>query len=149
MALLVPALLPAAPPQQAPTIEVKAPRRIATRAGAEGKAVLQLIVPPGLHVNSTDPGDPFLKPLRVRWVRGPLQIKELQYPTPQKMRFSFWPKPISVYTGTVSIHFRYRAAANAPRGFKMQVAEIHYQLCSDTTCYPPRKYELRIPVQIR
>jgi hypothetical protein len=100
----------------------------------------------GFHMNSHQPTDEYLIPttLTAQWPQGLRQIDAV-YPPGEMRKFSFSPKPLSVYTGRVTLTLRMEAAANAPLGAQTIPLTLRYQACNDTTCLPP----VKIPVEVR
>jgi Thiol:disulfide interchange protein DsbD, N-terminal len=99
----------------------------------------------GFHMNSHQPTDEYLIPttLMTQWPQGLRQIDAV-YPPGEMRKFSFSPKPLSVYTGRVTLTLRIEASANAPLGAHTIPLMLRYQACNETTCLPP----VKIPVDV-
>ncbi len=103
----------------------------------------------GYHVNSSTPADEYLIPLKLTWNPSPLEVQQIVYPPPKMERYSFSPKPLSVYTGDFEILTRFRALATARVGTSVVTGKLRYQACTNSACLPPRTIDVKLPVEIQ
>lgn len=103
----------------------------------------------GNHVNSNTPNDEYLIPLRLTWNAGPLEVLDVSYPKAKQENYSFSTKPVSVFTGEFEIVTRFQVPATPPRGPSMVTGKLRYQACTDSSCFPPKTVEVRLPVHIQ
>ena len=103
----------------------------------------------GFHMNSNHPTDEFLIPttLTIRLPQGMKQI-EVVYPAGELKKFSFSDKPLSVYSGKVTLRVKMEAGADAPLGPQTIPMALRYQACNDNTCLPPVKIPVEVKLQI-
>lgn len=158
--LLGGALLPAAQnlrgqesgPAQA-TAVVKPHAYVSLEAVPRGKTFEVAVVAEiasGYHMNSNKPLDEFLIPttLTVQPASG-LKTIEIVYPEGRLEKFSFSPdKPLSVYSGSVTLRARVQAAADAPLGPQKLSLTLRYQACNDAACLPPVKIPISAELTI-
>ena len=100
----------------------------------------------GFHMNSNHPTDEFLIPttLTIRLPQGMKQI-EVVYPAGELKKFSFSDKPLSVYSGKVTLLVKMEAGTDAPLGAQTILMTLGYQACNDNACLPP----VKIPVEVK
>ncbi len=103
----------------------------------------------GYHVNSHQPSDKYLIPLKLSWQAGPLDVIEVRFPEPRMERYSFSQKPLSVFSGDFDIVTRFKAPANAPPGKRTIAGSLRYQACSDNLCLPPKTINVELEIEIR
>src|ERR1700733_12222532 len=121
---------------------------VTAKAGAMVTVALSLQVDAGFHVNSNTPADPFLIPLTLTWNPGALESPALVFPKPQKERYPFSKKPVSVFTGDFQIATNFKVAAGANPGSSELTGKLHYQACNDRTCLTPKTIDVSVPVEI-
>jgi hypothetical protein len=121
--------------------------RIARGERAEVRLVVE--IKPGYHINNHAPMEAHLIPLRLSWETRPFRILEVQYPKPSLEKYEFAEKPLSVFSGPVTIVTRLEAPPEAPRGPGILLGTLRYQACTDKLCLPPRTLQVRLPYEIR
>jgi hypothetical protein len=121
--------------------------RIARGERAEIRLVVEIKA--GYHINSHAPMEAHLIPLRLSWETRPFRILEVQYPKPSLEKYDFAEKPLSVFSGPVTIVTRLEAPPEAPRGPGILLGTLRYQACTDKLCLPPRTLQVRLPYEIR
>lgn len=127
---------------------VTPPRTVAKRGGAmEARVTVQLRN--GYHVNSNTPTEDYLIPLRLTWAAAPFEVAETVFPKPKMEKYSFSPKPLSVFTGDFDILTRLKVPAAAPAGPGVLVGKLRYQACNDNSCLAPKTIEVRLPYQVQ
>ncbi len=129
-------------------VDVK-PSLSAVQPGSSMKIAVILDIRNGWHVNAHETSEDFLLPTVVEFtpVDG-VKYGEPVYPDPETQKFSFWQKPIQVYTGTVVVY----SEVSVPKDFSADTlvvkGVVHYQGCNDQMCAPPDDvpFELAVPV---
>ena len=135
--------------QMGQLLSVAAPRMTMGARKATLSARLSVQLRSGYHVNSSTPSDKYLIPLRLTWNPSSLQVQEVAYPKPQLRTYSFSKKPISVYSDNFDIETRFLVPAGAPLGAAVLTGKLRYQACNDSSCFPPKTVDVRLPVTIR
>jgi DsbC/DsbD-like thiol-disulfide interchange protein len=121
---------------------------VTARSGETVQVALSVQVDAGFHVNSNTPADSYLIPLRLTWTPGPLESPAVSFPKPQKERYPFSTKPVSVFTGSFDIVTRFKVAPAASPGSSVMTGKLHYQACNDHTCLTPKTVDVSVPVEI-
>jgi hypothetical protein len=125
------------------------PQKVTAKRNQVVEARVSFQLPNGYHVNSNTPNEDYLIPLRLKWGEGPLVAVEVLYPKPEQKSYSFSTKPVSVFTGSFQIVTKFKVAANASAGPGIVAGKVHYQACSDDTCYRPATLEIPLTYEIR
>ncbi len=144
-AILAPFLLA----QSDALLTVAPPAKIAGKPDSQATARLSVQLKSGYHVNSNAPNDEYLIPLRLNWESGALQAVEVIYPKPRAEKYDFSAKPLSVFTGDFEILTRFKIPAAARKGPGILAGKLRYQACNNTTCFPPKTVEIRLPYEIQ
>jgi thiol:disulfide interchange protein DsbD len=124
------ARVPAAPDPVTSTMKV-----------AGGKAVVEMTIASGWHVQSHDPGDKFLiaTTLEVTPPAGQ-RAGAVEYPTAVEKALGFAEgKKLRLYEGRVTLAAPLEGTATDAGPVR---AKLRYQACDDTTCLPPKTVEL-------
>lgn len=102
------------------------------------RAVVELTIEGGFHINGPSPRDEFLIPTRLT-ITPPAGVKagEVQYPPPVDRKLTFSPTPLPLYEGTVTL-----ITPLDGTGTGTVAASVRYQACNDTTCLPPKTLQL-------
>lgn len=129
-------------------LTVAPPAKVAAKRSAAAEARVPVALAPGYHVNSNTPSEEYLIPLKLTWGPGPLESPEVVYPKPAMERYSFSPKPISVFTGKFELLTKFKVSATAAPGPGVMTGKLRYQACNDKACFPPRTVEVRLPYQV-
>lgn len=103
---------------------------------------------PGYHVNSHQPSDEFLIPLKLTW-EGPLTPVATRFPEPKQESYGFADQPLSVFTGDFDIVVRFRAPAGKSGQEAAMKGKLRYQACTDKLCLPPRTVDVRFAVKFQ
>ena len=113
------------------------------RAGTTVKAVLQVKVAPGFHIQSDKPRDPSLIPLTLT-IDAPngISVAGLTFPAAKDFLLKGSDQPLAVFEGAFPIEARLAVAKDHPAGDVTVPARLRYQACDDTTCFRP----MTIPV---
>ena len=129
-------------------LEVTTPGGLKAKIGAVTEARLKLELKSGFHVNSDKPSDEYLIPLQLTWNSGPLEMGEIVFPPPQFEKVSFWPQPLSLFTGTFELVTRFKTSANAAPGTATVTGKLRYQACNDRECLNPKTIDVAMQVEI-
>ena len=110
---------------------------------------LPLSLREGYHLNSNQPTDPYLIPLKLTWEDSLLKTDRVEFPKALMQKFEFADKPLSVYEGSFVIRTLFHVPATAMPGPNIVAGKLRYQACSNTACLPPKTVEVRLPVVIQ
>jgi len=99
-------------------------------------------------VNSDRPHEEYLIPLRLTWDDALLQVKRLTYPKATDEIYEFSQTPLSVFSREFRIGTLFDVPASVPPGSHIVVGKLRYQACNNTTCFPPKTVEVKLPVEI-
>ena len=113
----------------------------------EFRVAVEAEIARGFHVNSHTPSEAYLIPTTLTpHLPAGIELAGVDYPDGRLVEFPFSPgKPLSIYTGSVTIRLRLTAQAHAPLGATTIPMTLRYQACNNTTCLPP----VNIPVSVR
>ena len=114
------------------------------RRGASGKLRITLAVEDTFHIYDPNPGDPYLTATKVT----PLKVPGVAFGKP------VWPLPMTVkgakvHEGTVVVTIPYTVKPSAKTGKAAFGATFYAQGCNATTCYPPARFTVTVPVSIK
>jgi hypothetical protein len=130
-------------------LTVAPPSKVSAKRNETAEAKIAVQLRKGFHVNSDNPSDAYLIPLRLTWHRSELQVVETVYPKPKMETYEFTSKPLSVFTGDFDIVTRFQVPPKAQTGTAVLLGKLRYQACNEKMCLPPRTVEVRLPVDIR
>ncbi len=118
---------------------------VAQRGARTTEVIVTAAIPPGVHIESHAPPDPFLIPTRVE-VEG-LEGAVVDYPEPvRKDVGEAVGTPgvlLPVYEGTV----RFSIRGEAGPGLDAVTGGVRYQACVRGTCLPPRTARWEAPLE--
>ncbi|HWQ54859.1 MAG TPA: protein-disulfide reductase DsbD domain-containing protein [Bryobacteraceae bacterium] len=129
-------------------LTVAPPEKVVAKRGATAQSRVTVLLGAGYHVNSNTPSEDYLIPLRLTWTPGALVASEVTYPKPVMEKYSFSPKPISVFTGKFDVTTVFKVAPGASPGPGVMAGKLRYQACNDKACFPPKTVEVRLTYQI-
>src|SRR6202167_5449386 len=114
--------------------------------GKEFQVAVAVDIAHGYHMNSHRPTDPYLiaTTLTPKLPTG-FEVLDTLYPAGRVEKFSFSPKGLDVYSGSVTLKLRMVAHNDAPIGAVTFPVTLRYQACNDTPCLPP----VKVPVDVR
>jgi thiol:disulfide interchange protein DsbD len=114
--------------------------------GKEFQVAVAVDIAHGYHMNSHHPTDQYLiaTTLTPKLPSG-FEVLDTLYPAGRVEKFSFAPKGLDVYSGSVRLQLRMIAHNDAPIGAVTFPVTLRYQACNDTTCLPP----VKVPVDVR
>jgi len=123
------------------------PEQILVPANQDAVVDLHFAVNPGLHINSHTPHEKSFIPTQLIVAEPPgLTVKQVDFPPGTDFTLAADPgEKLSVYTG----EFILRAHIKAQSGEHLIQAQLRYQACDATSCYPPRKAPVAVDVIAR
>jgi len=125
---------PRLPYAEATPVPIGAP----VKAGTTVRAVLQVKVAPGFHVQSDRPRDPSLIPLTLTIDAPPgISLSGLVFPPSKDFTLKGSDQPLAVFEGAFSIEARLAVAKDHPAGEITVPARLRYQACDETVCFRP------------
>jgi len=119
------------------------------RAGASVRLLLKVRLPVGVHVQSDKPRDPSLIPT-VLTVKPPagLTLDRIVYPPPTDLAQAGRSQPLAVFGSEFTIELQLSLAAGAPTGEFIVPAQLRYQACDASVCYPPARAEVQWTLRV-
>jgi DsbC/DsbD-like thiol-disulfide interchange protein len=124
---------------------------VSLAAGKPGKVEIRFRVNPGYHINSNKPNSELLIPTAIQFTPPEkITVGKISYPAGEEFALSFSPKEkLSVYTGDVLVSAPITAAKNAVPGAYTLKAELRYQACNDSSCFPPKTLPVEVVVNVK
>ncbi len=138
-----------AQPQTPHVVAVQPPPDVTVKRGATVEVPLKLAIRAGYHINSHTPSEEYLIPTNLNWEPGSIKPQAVEYPKGEPLRSEFAEKPLSVYSGTVTLKSKFTVSADAPEGRGMVAGKVRYQACNERMCLPPRTLEVTVPVRVQ
>jgi len=134
--------------QEKITVDRVAP--ISVGMGQSAPLLIKLRVQPGFHINSNKPLTPELIPTEVHFTPPEdLAIAKVKYPAGELKSFPFDPNTkLSVYSGEVAVHAVVLPMPKAATGTYTVHAELKYQACDNSACYPPKQLPVNFEIQV-
>lgn len=129
-------------------LTVAPPEKVVAKRGVATKSRVTVTLGAGYHVNSNTPSEDYLIPLRLTWTPGALVASDVAYPKPVMEKYSFSPKPISVFTGKFDVTTTFKVAPGTSPGPGVMAGKLRYQACNDKACFPPKTVEVRLTYQV-
>lgn len=139
----------AAQPQTPHVVAAASPPNLTVQRGATVEVPLKLDIRSGYHINSHTPSEDYLIPTNLNWEAGSIKPQAVEYPKGESLRSEFAEKPLSVYSGTVTLKSKFTVSADAPQGRGMVAGKVRYQACNERMCLPPRTLEVSVPVKVQ
>lgn len=112
--------------------------------GKEFQIAVVLKIRDGYHINARKTTLEYLIPTELR-AELPVGYKasEVTYPNGTLRSFAFsQSEKLNVYTGTVTLHLKVTAPADAPLGTQHIPLKLRYQACSESVCLPPVRQDV-------
>jgi suppressor for copper-sensitivity B len=107
-------------------------------AGATGRAIAEIAIQEGWHVNSHTPSFEYLIPTTLAvTLPADWPPARIDYPQAVQRKFSFEEQPLAVYEGTARVAIDFEVPEGTPNGPARLSATLRYQACNDTVCLPP------------
>lgn len=112
--------------------------------GREFQIAVVLKIRDGFHINARKPTLEYLIPtdLKLELPAG-YKASEITYPEGTLKSFTFSKtEKLNVYTGTVVLHLKATAPADAALGVQHIPMKLRYQACNDSVCLPPVRQDI-------
>jgi hypothetical protein len=140
-----PRFQPAPAPQSAPNIVVTGTLTPSVKTGRAAKGTITIDIPVGYHINSNHPLEEFLVATKLT-VDAPqgIRVGAIVYPPPLLRTFKFSKNKLSVYEGKVVLRFSLTVPASVAPGTVELKANLHYQSCNDSLCFPPKNKDVNL-----
>jgi thiol:disulfide interchange protein DsbD len=120
---------------------------IKVAANGHATATLQFRVKPEMHINSHLPHSDLLIPTELVLPQQKAIHLRVQYPTGHDITLPFDSEKLNVYTGDFAIEMN-ALAKGATAGRTTVPAELKYQACNDSSCFPPKSLKFDVEVQV-
>jgi hypothetical protein len=118
--------------------------------GHPGTVQLQFRVASGLHINSNQPKEEYLKKTELK-LDAPtdITIEKVIYPDGVDRSFPFAPdEPINVYSGDFPIEVVLRPLKSVIAMKYAVHGWLFYQACDNAACYPPKKLPVSFEIKV-
>jgi thiol:disulfide interchange protein DsbD len=141
-------VLTASAQENAATVKVETVKPAHVMTAGTARALLEVNVANGFHINSDKPKAQYLIPtsLSIAPSSG-IEVARVQWPAPHDRKFSFSDEPLSVFEGTFPVTVSLKAAGATPGEHTLK-GKLRYQACNDQICKPPATAEVSIPVRV-
>jgi len=77
-----------------------------------------------------------------------IRIKDLLFPITQNMKFEYLSEPVALFSGEILVKGTLVLPEDTPHGEHVLKGKITYQACSASSCLPPGKLPLSIPLTV-
>jgi hypothetical protein len=122
------------------------PPAVRVKAGDELSVPLKVVIRPGYHINSNTPAEDYLIPTRLSWNDAGLKVQSIDYPQAETVNYEFSEKPLSVFSGSITLRSTFTVPEPVPSGLKELTGKLRYQACNDKACLPPVTVDVTVPV---
>lgn len=122
------------------------PTAVRVSAGEELSVALKVVIRPGYHINSNSPAEDYLIPTRLTWNDAGLKVKSIDYPQSESVKYEFSEKPLSVFSGSITLRSTLAVPDPVPPGLKELTGKLRYQACTDKACLPPVTVDVSVPL---
>lgn len=117
--------------------------------GATFRAMADVEVEEGWHVNSNEPLEDFLIPTEIVFEPPEgFEVTAIFYPEAEHMEFEFWDTPLAVYERQFVAGVELSVSEGVEPGDYEIPGIIHYQACDDSQCLPPNEEAFTLPVTV-
>ena len=120
------------------------PGLITISPGQDATVPLTIRIRPGYHINSREPAEEYLIATKLTWDESPLQLKAVDYPEAEIVKYSFSPKPLLVYSGNITVNSTFSAPEKVPLDLDELTGTLRYQACNDKSCFRPQKIRVKV-----
>jgi DsbC/DsbD-like thiol-disulfide interchange protein len=117
------------------------------KPGEELSVPLKVVIRPGYHINSNTPAEDYLIPTRLTWNDAGLKVKSIDYPVPEIVKYEFSEKPLSVFSGSITLRSALAVPDPVPAGLKELTGKLRYQACTEKACLPPVTVDVTVPIR--
>jgi hypothetical protein len=125
---------------------VMPPKGVEIKPGEDLAVALKVAIRPGYHMNSDNPAEDYLIPTRLTWDVAGLTLKSVEYPKAETVKYEFSEKPLSVFSGTITLLSTFKVPEPLPAGLNELTGKLRYQACNEKACLPPVTAEVSVPV---
>ncbi len=137
------------PKTNGPHLTVKSVKKVTVKKGGKAEAVVEAVVVKNFHVQANPPSQPNLIPTTLTLdAADGLKPGAPTYPKGQAYKLRGTAGEIMAYGGTFKITVPVEAEATATTGSHALNGKLRYQACDETTCFPPVKADVSIPVVV-
>ncbi len=118
--------------------------------GETATIVVTLEIPPGCHVQSHLPTEPFLIATSLELDRGPdgVELGEPVYPEGDPSSVAWSDVVLDVYHGTLELAVPVHVRPAAPLGAGSVTARLRYQGCTPTSCMWPVEEPIEVDLLV-
>jgi len=122
---------------------------VAAHHGSQVDVPLKLAIRSGHHIQSNTPAEEYLIPSALTWDTNPaVALKGVTYPKAESVKYDFSEKPLSVFSGALTVTSHFAVPADAPRGPVTLTGKFRYQACNDKMCFPPRTLPVSVNITV-
>ena len=123
------------------------PTAVQLKAGGELSIPLKVVIRPGYHINSDTPAEDYLIPTRLTWNDAGLEVKSIDYPEPEIVKYEFSEKPLSVFSNSITLRSTLVVPDPVPAGLTELTGKLRYQACTEKACLAPVTLDVSVPVR--
>ncbi len=103
----------------------------------------------GWYLHGTGEAGKELIPTRLSFSQAPgLKIDHIVLPLPEFTKFDYTSQPIQTFSGQILVSGMLWISENVPLGEQTIQGNLSYQACSLSTCLPPQKVNVIVPVAV-
>lgn len=125
---------------------VMPPKAVKVTPGEDLSVALKVAIRPGYHMNSDTPAEDYLIPTKLTWDVAGLTVKSVEYPDPEIVNYEFSEKPLSVFSGTITLNSTFGVPETLPADLTEFTGKLRYQACTEKACLPPVTVDVHVPV---
>jgi thiol:disulfide interchange protein DsbD len=117
-------------------------------AGGNLRLAVEILIEPGWHVNTNDPGDEFSWPTSVEFGLPDGWLDPVvSYPGGESLEFEFADAPIMVWEQSAVIIANLAVPESAAGGFRLRTS-VTAQSCNNTQCLPPETVNAGVDITV-
>ena len=118
-------------------------------AGTSPRAVVQVRLQPGFHVNSNEPLEQYLIPTSLEFAPLPgVNVNGLAYPEPIHLVTGGSETPLAVFEEEFAIGVAMELDPALATGGHVLLGQLNYQACDDKVCYRPDKLTVQVALNV-
>ena len=118
-------------------------------AGTSPRAVVQVRLQPGFHVNSNEPLEQYLIPTSLEFAPLPgVNVNGLAYPEPILLVTGGSETPLAVFEEEFAIGVAMELDPALATGEHVLLGQLNYQACDDKVCYRPDKLTVQVAFNV-
>ena len=123
--------------------------RATARQTDASQIVVDISIPEGWHINSSQPLQEGLIPtsISIDSAKDGWQLGKVSYPQPVTATPGFQKEPLSVYDGDIQIQVQVKVDADDKKSARILPIQLGIQACNDKICLPPEKVALHLPMR--